>query len=313
MIWVEVLSRSHAVLARHRCDGPEIRIGRGYDNDVVLDDPWVDPSHLRIVRSETGGLMAEDLGSVNGLHSDRSTDRVERLAIDGNRLIGVGRTWLRVREASHDVAPARVAQRQARGIPLLVVLGAASVGLTLLSLWLSETSEPKPSSYVAVLLLLCGIVLVWAGGWAALSRLFSGHAAFERNLLIALGGALAFSLGGEAFGIAAFTLSWSDLAAYDYVGAWALLAGVTFLHLREMSSARLGLKGSVTAVLAVVAIGAHTLFQLDRAADPFGADRQGEVRRYLPPAFRLAPLRSEEDFLASAARLQTQIDHDRAE
>ncbi len=289
------------------------RIGRGYDNDVVLDDAWVDPRHLRIVRSETGGLVAEDLGSVNGLYSDQSADRVERLAIDGKRLIGVGRTWLRVREASHGVEPARVAQRQAHSGPLLVVLAAAAVGLPVLSQWLSEISEPKPFSYVAVLLLWCGIVLVWTGGWATLSRVFSGCTGFERNLLIALGGVLAFSLGAEAFGIVAFTLAWSDLATYDYVGAWALLAGVSFLHVREMGSARLWLKGGVIAVLAIVAIGAHTLFNLERSADPFGADRQGEVRRYLPPAFRLAPLRSEEDFLGSAARLQGQIDRDRTD
>jgi hypothetical protein len=313
MIWVEVLSRSHAVLARHRCDGAQVRIGRGYDNDIVLDDPWVDARHLRIVRSETGGLVAEDLGSVNGLHSDRSTDRVERLIVDGNGLIGVGRTWLRVREASHGVAPARVAQRPARSGPLLAVLAVATAGLASISHWLSEISELRPSGLVVLVLLLYGLVLVWAGVWAMLARIFTGHAAFERNLSIALGGALAFILGVEAFGMAPFALSWSDLAGYDYVGFWALLAVVGFLHVREMSSARLRLKGGVVAALAVVAIGTHTLFQLERSTDTLGLDRQGEGHRYLPPAFRLAPLRSEDDFLASAARLKNRIDGDRAE
>jgi hypothetical protein len=312
MIWIEVLSRSHAVLARHCCDGPEIRIGRGYDNDIVLDDPWVDPRHLRIVRGE-GGLIAEDLGSVNGLYTDKSADRVERLVVDGDRLIGVGRTWLRVREASHGVAPARVAQRPARGAPLLVALGVATAGVTILSQWLGESTEVKPSSYVSILLVLCGAVLVWTMAWTSLSRSLSGYAAFERNLAIALGGALAFALGAEALGIAAFALSWSDLAAYEYVGAWTLLAVVAFLHVRAMGAARLWFKGGLVAAIAVVAIGTHTLFQLERSADPL-ADRPGETtRRYLPPAFRLVPLRSEEDFLAGAARIKTQIDRDRTE
>ena len=46
VIWVEVLSRHHDVVARHRCVGPEVHIGRGYDNDVVIDDPYVAARHV---------------------------------------------------------------------------------------------------------------------------------------------------------------------------------------------------------------------------------------------------------------------------
>ena len=37
MIWVEVLSRHRDVAARFRVAGDEAHIGRGYDNDVVID------------------------------------------------------------------------------------------------------------------------------------------------------------------------------------------------------------------------------------------------------------------------------------
>ena len=40
MMWVEVLSRHHDVLARTRCDDGA-RIGRAYDNDVVIDSQQV--------------------------------------------------------------------------------------------------------------------------------------------------------------------------------------------------------------------------------------------------------------------------------
>ena len=68
MIWVEILSRHHDVVARYRCEDGA-RIGRAYDNDVVVDDPYVAPHHARIVRDEAGELFAEDLGSVNGLYA----------------------------------------------------------------------------------------------------------------------------------------------------------------------------------------------------------------------------------------------------
>ena len=36
VMWLELLSRHHDVVQRHRCTGPVIRIGRGYDNDLSL-------------------------------------------------------------------------------------------------------------------------------------------------------------------------------------------------------------------------------------------------------------------------------------
>ena len=54
MMWVEILSRQRDVISRFRIDGPEARIGRGYDNDVVVEDPYVAAQHLRIFRDEAG-------------------------------------------------------------------------------------------------------------------------------------------------------------------------------------------------------------------------------------------------------------------
>jgi pSer/pThr/pTyr-binding forkhead associated (FHA) protein len=54
VIWVEVLGRHRDVAARYRCAGPMVHVGRAYDNDVVLDDPYVAPRHLRIARDESG-------------------------------------------------------------------------------------------------------------------------------------------------------------------------------------------------------------------------------------------------------------------
>ena len=77
MIWVEVLSRHHDVVARYRCDD-DVRIGRAYDNDVVLDDPYVAPHHLHLGRNEDGRLQADDLGTVNGLSvGPRGPRRIE--------------------------------------------------------------------------------------------------------------------------------------------------------------------------------------------------------------------------------------------
>ncbi len=89
VIWVEILSRRRDVAARYRFEGPEIRIGRAYDNDVVLDDPFVAANHVRLFRSADGELIAEDAGSANGLFLDRDKQRQERIVIDGERPIRI--------------------------------------------------------------------------------------------------------------------------------------------------------------------------------------------------------------------------------
>ena len=107
MIWIEVLSRHRSVLSRHRFDGQSIAIGRAYSNDVVLDDPHVAASHVRIERGEDGNLTAFDLGSANGMFAAHGGARVNRLALDDDSVFRIGHSLLRVRMAGHAVAPER--------------------------------------------------------------------------------------------------------------------------------------------------------------------------------------------------------------
>src|SRR6202035_999762 len=60
MIWIEILSRHRDIAARFRIPGPEARIGRGYDNDVILDDPYVAAQHLRVFRAGPAAARARE-------------------------------------------------------------------------------------------------------------------------------------------------------------------------------------------------------------------------------------------------------------
>ncbi len=310
LIWVEVLSRSREVIARYRCAGPEIRIGRSYDNDVVLDDPHVAPRHLRIRRGETGRWIAEDLGSVNGLYLDHGSDRFGWLEIDGDRPIRIGNSYLRVRDWDYGVAPERPYQPRSRRWPTLAGLGALLAAVDLGTSWLGETTEPRVSRYLVSVLTVAVLLAAWTAVWSVLSRIFSGQARFERNLLIALVGTLAYSLYREFADFATFAFSWRVLAAYQFVGVWSLLAAVCFLHLREVSPARLGLKACLVLALLTIGISVQVLNQSDLLA---GIDRQAYAARLLPPEFRLGPLQSEDSFFADIEALKSKLDQDRAE
>jgi len=159
MIWVEVLSRHHDVLSRQRVDDLA-SIGRAYDNDVVLDDPYVAPHHLRIVRDDAGTLFAEDLGSVNGLYAADSDERQSRIPLDGQRALRVGRTLLRIRAHGFEVAPERPVGRAVRVWPAIATLAACVIVLAAVTLWLNETRESQSSRYLLPVLAVVLVVLV---------------------------------------------------------------------------------------------------------------------------------------------------------
>ncbi len=311
IIWVEILSRQRNVEARHRCIGPLIHIGRSYDNDVVLDDPYVAPQHLRILRDdESGALIAEDLGSDNGLLADRGGEKRDRIVLDGDRAIRIGRTMLRIRDADYAVAAERPDEPQARVWPHALGLGAAILAIEIASLWLGETAEPRLTRYLTPLLILALTALGWIGGWTVLARIFSGQARFERNLLIALSGLLAYSLYDEFVEFTAFSLSWRLLATYQYVGSLCILAITCFRHLREIGPSRPWLKGGILAGLVCLAVATQTLRQSEAG---LGYGSPVTTHRLLPPSLRLAPVKSEDAFFADAQKLKKRLDRARSE
>ncbi|NPU64525.1 FHA domain-containing protein [Bradyrhizobium sp. 83012] len=312
MIWIEILSKHRDVAGRFRVDAAEISIGRGYDNHVILDDPYVAARHVRIFRDEEGRLVAEDLGSANGLYLGRSKSRKPQLVLDGSEPIRVGQTLLRVRDAGHAVEPERLAGSERGALPIVaaIVLGAALVALNAILVWFAQTSEPHLSDYLVPTLTLIGVVVAWVGVWALLARLFSGRSHFLRHLLIAQAGLVAFFLYSELAQIASFALTWTTVFTYGYVVSWVVFAAICFLHLREVGRTHMIAKGIVVGVLLMVAIAVQSL-QRSEAFTNSGRPNISHV--LMPPSLRLVPLRTEQTFMDDVAGLKARLDADRAE
>lgn len=313
MIWVEILSRHRDVLSRVRIDRPEISIGRGYDNDVIVDDPYVAARHLRIFRDEAGQLVAEDCGSANGLFLDGSKGkgRLTRVVVDGAQPIRIGQTLLRIRETSHAVEPERLAQAERGHLPVMLVcgLGIATLALTALKIWYTQTAEPHLTDYLTPTLTLTGTVFVWVAVWSLLSRLFSGRARFLHHLLIAEAGAFVFLLYNEIAQYVAFALAWPHAFAAAYIVTWLILAIMGFLHLREVGRTHLIAKALVVAVLFVVAVAVQAVQQSEALAN---SGRQTNLQILRPPGLRLAPIRDEGAFIQDIGKLKAKLDEDRA-
>ena len=311
MIWVEVLSRHRDVAARFRVAGDEAHIGRGYDNDVVIDDPYVAARHVHVFRDEAGRLVAEDAGSKNGMFIDRDGARKARIVIDPERPIRIGHTHVRIRDAAHAVPLERVVGVRTQAWPAIVIaagLGVSVLGVEALRAWLLQTGEPRVSTYLTSLLFVTGLALIWVSVWTILSRIFSGQARFLQNLLIGLSGFLAVSLQRELAQFAAFAFTWPAVITYEYPVQWCIVAVACFFHLREAGRSHLVLKGAAVATLLVLAITVQTVLQSETVSD---AGQQTTVRRLLPPALRLAPVRTESDFFVEIEHLKAGLDRDR--
>jgi hypothetical protein len=310
MIWVEILSRHRDVTARVRVAGDEAHIGRGYDNDVVIDDPYVAARHVRVFRDEAGRLVAEDAGSKNGMFLDRDSARQTRIVVDPERSIRIGHTHLRIREAAYAVPVERFAGAGPQLWPAVAVaaLVVSVPGLEALHTWLLQIGEVKVSTFLNALVFIPVLALIWISFWTLLSRVISGHGRFLQNLLIGLSGFLILTLSRELAQIAAFALTWPSAVTYLYALESAIVAAACFFHLRVMGRSRLVLKGAAVAALLSLAIVVQTVLQSETVSD---AGQQNIVRRLMPPALRLAPVRDESDFFAEVERLKSGLDRDR--
>lgn len=308
MIWVEVL-RHRAVATRYRCAGPVVRIGRGYGNDVVLDDPEIAPDHVRIARDDTGALIATDLGSRNGMFADGERQRREHITLDGNVPIRIGTTFLRVRDETYRVPPEPLATSAQPGWPLPLGLGILLVVMSVLLTWFGESGEPQAFHYILPALTVVLVALGWAGLWAIASYGFSGQARFPRHLVIGMCGLLAFAIANQADEYAAYCWGWHASSAGQSLGLWTGLAVVGFLHLRVIGPTRLALKAGAVAALAVIAIAIQWLSLLAQHVE---LDQASVASRLFPPELRLAREQTEDTFFQKADQLKKDLDADRA-
>lgn len=305
MMWIEVLSRHGDVAARERIGSDEARVGRAFDNDVVVDDPHVAPHHLRIYRAEDGELVAEDLGTLNGLYPEHGAKRLTRLPLAKEPGIRIGRTTLRVHDASHPVAAERLLTPPLAHTRWAVGLGAALLLLVLLTQWLGSTRETSANVLLLPLLGIATAIGLWSGLWTMQSRIFFGQARFALHLRIAITAFLVLVVWDQLVETLSFALASRFIAEYGGLGAWAVLAATCYAHLRAIGTRHMNF--ALGLVVALVASGALLQYVGKSESQKLIGQRAtlGDLR---PPVFRLAPVASADEFFAKAESTKRRVD-----
>ena len=305
LMWIEVLSRHGETGQRERIEGVEARIGRAFDNDVVVDDPHVAPHHLRIYRGEDGELVAEDLGSLNGLYPEHGAHRVTQVPLAKNPGIRIGRTILRVHDSAHPVPAERLLTPPRDHARWAAGLGAGLLfGLVVLE-WLNLTTEPSANLMLLPLLGFVTILALWTSVWAMLSRVFFGQARFSLQLRIAITACIALVLWDQATESLSFAFAWRDMAEYAGLGAWAVLAAACFAHLQSIGPRHM--RAAMGLVIALIGAGA-ALQYLGKSETRKLLGQRATLGDLRPPAFRLVPLASADDFFKKADAARVKVD-----
>ena len=185
MTIIEARGRGGQLLERFRCNKPVIRIGRAFDNDVILEDEYVSPHHIELSQIEDGWHF-RDVGSLNGLRVGRR--RKKSGVLQSGDELRVGHTSLHVYDEEHPVEAAlKLDGAEARLSALgqhkiWAVLAIVSLAITAIKFYWGTYDEFKPLTLLDPLISSVTTVFLVAAFWALIGRLLRHKAYFFAHL-----------------------------------------------------------------------------------------------------------------------------------
>jgi hypothetical protein len=313
---IEILNRSGQVLQRIAVRGQKLSVGRAYDNDVIVGDPFVCPRHLEI-HARDGTWYLEDLDSVNGTWLEGGRQKLSGCVALGEQTVQFGHSQLRFRPFDTDVKPA---WRDTARHGLLSLFGrwwmmpmALVLCLFVLALGklLDQAGKPVVGAVASDLVYpLLGLML-WAGFWAMLNRMISHRANFIVHLSIAAMAIVGLFVNAEGVPLLCFAFGW--LAAMPWLkltGQVLIVASALFAHLRYATHGKVRVQAVGSTILALLLIGSPVLGNLVAMKEFSSLPRLSPLLR--PPSMKIVKGIDVKSFLQSAEPLRA-LDQDAAQ
>jgi hypothetical protein len=292
VIFVEVLDRRGRLLARQRIERSPITIGRAYANDVIVDDPYVCPAHLRILGSDDGTVLVEDLGSVNGTHGDPDGPRIGRATLPSDARVRIGNTILRFRRDDAPVPPALVHAWGAGASSLFARTPVALaswlvVGLLLMhSVFIEGYERPQGWRVAGLGVLLVLGISVWAAAWALITRVVTHEWRFLAHASVACVYLGLDLIGDTVQGYVAFLGAGTWPATLLSTACDAVpLAWLLGAHLALVGTMRVRRRLAVATVTALCLVGLFTFASHWRSFEFSRQIQFDAALRPLPPAW----------------------------
>jgi hypothetical protein len=309
--WVEQLDRHGAVVSRQRVHDGALTVGRGYDNDLIIDDPYVAPAHLKIGYDADGALWIEDLAT-HPANSDPLSGAT-RMLVASEASIRIGTTTLRVRTRAFAVPPAlsMVAPPKSNIVssdPIrLLICGSLLIAMSMIAVWFKQTGEFKVAVYLAAGVILPLAMLAWAGAWALVTRIVASHAQFSRHALIVFAFLLAIELVDLVTDVLEYSLLLQLPQLLVQIAASIVFGALVFTHVTVVVPRRKKMAGIILSLLVAIGIGSTI-------AQRFDSDRPQPQRisaKLLPSFLQVKPPVAPDTYFKEVDSLKTKLDEAR--
>ncbi|WNG37361.1 FHA domain-containing protein [Archangium violaceum] len=313
VIFLEVLE-GDGVHARHRLDRFPVTVGRGYTNDVILDDPKVSASHLRIERTEEGKLVLRDVGSQNGTFRVEPWARLAELELSNDARVAVGDTVLRFRSRAYKVedtlvtsmqmAPRRRLFERPFAFPVMLAVAVATF-----LFYEYQTNYQKTDWGMLALAVVAPVfaTFAWAGLWSVANKVARRQFHFGAHGTIGSLGLLGLLTMPLLLGLVKYSLGLGSWMRWlNLLGFLGWMGFVLFWHLRYVTRAEPRRLATLLAV-SLVCLGALTQADSLLGEEDFSSSLEFD-RTLLPPAFRVAPAKSVDAFFEETKELQEDVD-----
>jgi hypothetical protein len=303
--FIELLGRHDEVKARYRFEQLPITIGRGYANDLILDDENVANYHAIIDSTESGVLSMRELGSQQGLVYKGKC--VSELTVDGNYAVKLGNAHVRIRNAGY-VADDKLINKASLKFDGILPAIAGLLMLTfssLLSVWLVSTNNFSMVSYLFALAMVLALVILWGGCWAFATRVISGHARFARHLFIVSSAFILIDLWELISTLIAYSFSLEFFTAYGNHATMLIVAIMVFFHLTTISDQHHRRFIGISTAFAIFGSGLILLSNYQRSGNL--ADEL-YMSHLLPPELRQSKNQPDEEFIQEAKQLKNKLD-----
>ncbi len=314
VVFVEVLDRRGRPKSRYRFTSLPVSIGRAYTNDVIVDDRYISPEHLRIAVDEDGTYVATDLRSLNGLFAVGDAERKSTIKLTSGLKVKIGDTVLRFVDGDEPVPLAKSMAGRPTGVLGLLENRAVSIAAVALSMmllildgYLEWYEDPEWGDFLGPMVGIFIGFLLWAGIWSFANRLVTHRFDFLRHLAYVFVMMVAMvALQPVCEYVEFFSPSELLSAAFTHIayGAWlmVLLAGhlaiIGSLVPRRRTAWSFGVAATLISVTVLLQ---YTYDDYFSGSISFSTPLKSYGAEWVPS-------QSMEDFLAESRRIKKEID-----
>lgn len=197
-IIIETSSTAYLKKGFHQLDASVVSIGRGYDNDIIIQDAHVSSHHVTIRLTDEGWIV-EDMRSRNGLFllkKKKGLTRRFRLEEPHSLRSGdaflIGNTLIRVFLPEHRIAPTK--RMEHRGLFLASINNSINAWYAIIGFFVvyyahgvlsfSEVDISNGQIFLVESMGFLGVVF-WSGIWAFVGRVIRHRSKFRLHLTLA--------------------------------------------------------------------------------------------------------------------------------